>query len=310
MSNNRYRDIETFVAVVEAGSFTRAATRMGRSKAGVSRQVRGLEERLGARLLNRTTRSLSLTDAGGALYERASSALAEIRDAEASAAMRQVTPHGLLKVSAPVVFGHRVVAEPLFRLVEQHPNLELDLSFTDRFVDVVAEGFDLVVRIGDLADSSLIARRLGRTRRVVCAAPGYLEGRSVPARPADLLDHSCLLYSQQVSGSSWRFASGTTVNVRGRVRLDSGEALLRAAVAGLGIAWLPDFYVASHVAEGGLVRLLEEYEVEPLGIWAVYPHRCHLSLKVRLAVDCLATALESTPCRAGFLEARGAPRES
>lgn len=298
MSNSRPRDIETFVAVVDAGSFTRAAERMGRSKAGVSRQVRGLEERIGARLLNRTTRSLSLTDAGAALYERASSALAEIRDAEASAAMQQVTPHGRLKVSAPVAFGHRVVAEPLFRLVEEHPNLELDLSFTDRFVDVVGEGFDLVVRIGDLADSSLIAKRLGSTHRIVCAAPDYLEGRELPEKPADLQNHCCLLYTQQVSGTSWRFADGVTVNVRGRVRLDSGEALLGAAVAGLGIAWLPDFYVEEHIEDGRLVPLIEDFSAEPLGIWAVYPHRSHLSLKVRLAIDCLVAALEATPCRA------------
>lgn len=296
MGNSSFHEIETFVAVVEAGSFTRAADRMQRSKAGVSRQLRRFEERLGARLLNRTTRSLSLTDAGAALYQRASSALAEIRDAEASAAMQQVTPHGRLKVSAPLAFGHRVVAHTLFRLVEEHPKLELDLSFTDRFVDVVAEGFDLVVRIGDLADSSLIARRLGSTHRIVCAAPTYLAGRQVPATPADLQDHCCLIYSQQVSGSSWRFAEGVTVSVRGRVILDSGDALLMAAIAGLGLVWLPDFYIADEIADGRLVPLLEAFAAEPLGIWAVYPHRSNLSLKVRLAIERLAAAIEETPC--------------
>jgi len=292
MRNNSRADLETFVAVVEAGSFTQAAARMGRSKAGVSRQVKGLEERLGARLLNRTTRSLSLTDSGAALYERSSAALAELRDAEAAAALQQVTPQGRLKASIPVSFGHRVVAGLLFQLVEEHPGLELDLSFTDRYVDLVNEGFDFVVRIGELADSALIAKRLGETRRMVCAAPAYLEGRSPPEKPTDLLNHSCLLYSQQAAGSAWRFADGTTINARGRIRADSGDALLGAAQAGLGIAWLPDFYVREGIAEGRLVRLLEQYEAEPLGIWVVYPHRRHLSLKVRLAVDRLALAMK------------------
>ncbi len=293
MRNNSRSDLETFVAVVDAGSFTRAAARMGRSKAGVSRQVKGLEERLGVRLLNRTTRSLSLTDPGAALYERSSVALAELRDAEAAAALQQVTPQGRLRVSVPVAYGQRVVAGLLFQLVEEHPGLELDLSFTDRYVDLVNEGFDLVVRIGDLADSTMIAKRLGDTRRVVCGAPAYLERCTPPGKPADLMNHSCLLYSQQAAGSAWRFSDGVTINVRGPIRADSGDALLGAARAGLGIAWLPDFYVGEDIAEGRLVRLLEHFEAEPLGIWAVFPHSRHLSLKVRLAVDRLALAVKT-----------------
>ncbi len=294
MSNNSRGDLETFVAVVEAGSFTQAAARMGRSKAGVSRQIKGLEARLGARLLNRTTRSLSLTDSGAALYERSSVALAELHDAEAAAALQQVTPQGRLRASVPVAFGHRVVAELLFQLVEEHPALELDLSFTDRYVDLVNEGSDFVVRIGELADSALIARRLGDTRRMVCAAPAYLKRCSPPENPTDLLNHSCLLYSQQAAGSAWRFTNGVTINARGRIRTDSGDALLGAARAGLGIAWLPDFYVREDIAQGRLVRLLRQYEAEPLGIWVVYPNSSHLSLKVRLAVDRLALAMKTS----------------
>lgn len=293
MRNNNRSDLETFVAVVDAGSFTQAAVRMGRSKAGVSRQVKRLEERLGARLLNRTTRSLSLTESGAALYERSSPALAELRDAEAAAALQQVTPQGRLRASVPVAYGHRVVAGLLFQLVDEHPGLELDLSFTDRYVDLVNEGFDLVVRIGDLADSTLIAKRLGDTRRMVCASPAYLEGRNPPEKPTDLLNHRCLLYSQQAAGSAWRFADGVTVNARGPIRADSGDALLGAARAGLGIAWLPDFFVREDIADGRLVRLLEHHEAEPLGIWAVFPHSRHLSLKVRLAVDRLALAMKT-----------------
>jgi len=293
MSNNRYADLETFVAVVEAGSFTKAASRMGRSKAGVSRQVKSLEERLGAQLLHRTTRSLSLTDAGSTLYERAAVALADLRDAETSISDRQMKPQGKLRVSMPVAFGRYIAARPLLELIDQHPELELDLSFSDRYVDVVGEGFDLAVRIGDLADSSLIARRAGSTRRIVCASPDYLAGRPGISEPADLLGHDCLLYARQVAGTAWRFSGGQTVNVRGRIRSDSGEALHVAAVHGMGVAWMPDFYIRDDIAAGRLVTLLDEFAAEPLGIWLVYPHRRHLSLKVRLAVDHLAESLKS-----------------
>jgi DNA-binding transcriptional LysR family regulator len=294
MSNNCSTDLETFVQVVEAGSFTQAASRTGRSKAGVSRQVKRLEDRLGVRLLNRTTRSLSLTDPGTALYERCSTALAELREAEEAATLHQATPRGRLRASVPVAFGHRVVAPSLFRLIEEYPELELDLSFTDRYVDLVNEGFDLVVRIGELADSSLVARRLGQTRRIVCASPRYLNGHRPPEHPPDLLKHDCLLYSQQTAGSSWRFAGDVAINVRGRIRADSGDALLAAARAGLGIAWLPDFYVRDDLAEGRLVRCLEADEVDPLGIWVVYPHHRHLSLKVRIVVDHLARTITTS----------------
>jgi DNA-binding transcriptional LysR family regulator len=293
MSNNRYADLETFVVVVEAGSFTKAAARMGRSKAGVSRQVKSLEGRLGAQLLHRTTRSLSLTEAGSTLYERASGALADLRDAESAVSDRQMKPQGRLRVSLPVAFGRYIAAGPLLELTEQYPHLELDLSLSDRYVDVVGEGFDLAVRIGDLADSSLIARRAGSTRRRVCASLSYLESRPEITAPADLLQHDCLLYAQQVAGTAWRFSGGQTVNVRGRIRSDSGEALHLAAIDGMGVAWLPDFYLRDDVAAGRLVTLLDDFEAEPLGIWLVYPHRRHLSLKVRLAVDHLSERLKS-----------------
>ncbi len=293
MSNNWLADLETFVAVTEAGSFTKAALRTGRSKAGVSRQIKQLEERLGAQLMHRTTRSLSLTDAGTTLYERAAAALADLHDAEAAAVDRQMKPQGRLRVSLPVAFGRYIAAGPLLELAERHPDLELDVSFSDRYVDIVGEGFDLAVRIGDLADSSLIARRASSTRRIVCASPSYLESRPDITEPADLLQHDCLLYAQQASGSAWRFAGGQTVNVRGRIRSDSGEALHLAALEGVGVAWLPDFYIRDDLASGRLVTLLDDFEAAPIGIWLVYPHRRHLSLKVRLAVDHLAESLAS-----------------
>ena len=293
MSNNWLADLETFVAVVEAGSFTKAASRMARSKAGVSRQIKQLEARLGAQLLHRTTRSLSLTGAGSALYERSAPALAELHDAESAAVEHQVKPQGRLRVSMPVAFGRYLAAGPLLELVERHPDLELDLSLSDRFVDIIGEGFDLAVRIGDLADSSLIARRAGSTRRMICASPSYLEGRPDITEPSDLLQHDCLLYGQQVAGSAWRFADGQTVSVRGRIRSDSGEALHLAALSGMGIAWLPDFYIRDDLAAGRLVTVLDGFEAEPLGIWLLYPHHRHLSLKVRLAVDQLVESLAS-----------------
>jgi DNA-binding transcriptional LysR family regulator len=291
MSNNRLADLETFVAVVEAGSFTAAARRLGRSKASVSRQVRALEERLGVALLHRTTRSMSLTDAGAAFHERAAAALGDLEEAVAAVGSLHGSPVGRLRVSLPIAYGLRVAAPVLLELIHEHPALELDLAFSDRYVDLVGEGFDLAVRIGHLADSSLIARRLTATRMMVCASPTYLQRHPTPSRPADLLDHECLLYAQQVGGVAWRFADGETVTVRGRLRSDSGDALLQAALSGCGIAQLPDFYLGEPLADGRLVSLLEDFEPEPLGVWAVYPQRRHLSLKVRLAVDRLAERL-------------------
>lgn len=291
MRNNNLAFLETFIAVVEAGSFTGAARRLGRSKASVSRQIRALEERLGVALLHRTTRSMSLTDAGAAFHERASAALDDLEEAVAAVGSLHGSPSGRLRVSLPIAYGLRVVAPVLLELTGEHPSLDLDLAFSDRYVDLVGEGFDLAVRIGHLADSSLIARRLAATRMVVCASPAYLDSRSAVRTPSDLLEHECLLYAQQVGGVAWRFAGGETLNVRGRLRSDSGDALLQAALRGCGIAQLPDFYLDEALAEGRLVPLLERFEVEPLGVWAVYPHRRHLSLKVRLAVDRLVAAL-------------------
>ena len=288
---NKISDLETFVAVVEAGSFTQAAERDGRSKAGVSRQIKALEKRLGVRLLNRTTRSLSLTDAGVRLYEGAAPALATLREAEAAASRQQLVPEGRLKVSLPMAFGSRAAAPPLLRLACEHPGLELDLRFSDRYVDLVAEGFDLAVRVGALADSSMIARRLCTTRRIVCASPSYLEAREPPTRPSDLRDHECLRYSEQVGGSAWRFAGAVTVNVSGRVQADSGTALFDAAVAGLGVTWLPDFYLDEALADGRLVPLLEEHEADALSVSAIYPARSHASLKLLLALEALSAGL-------------------
>ncbi len=295
MSNNHFSDLEIFAAVVETGSFTAAARRLERSKAAVSRQIHGLEERLGTLLLHRTTRALSLTGAGAALYERTVGPLADLRDAEAAVSSLQSSPRGRLRVSLPVAYGRLVAAPALLALAEENPGLELDLSFSDRFVDLVGEGLDLAVRIGELSDSSLVARRLGDARRMVCAAPAYLARRGVPQRPADLAVHDGLLYAHQTHGPAWRFAGGVAVQVRGRVRSDSGDALRAAALAGLGVAWLPDFYVAADLAAGRLVAVLEEHRAEPLGVWAVYPHRRHLSAKVRLAVDRLAEAAAAAP---------------
>jgi len=291
MRNNRLTDLETFIAVVEAGSFTAAARRLGRSKASVSRQVRALEEWLGVALLHRTTRNMSLTDPGAAFHERASGALADLEEAVAAVGSLHGSPSGRLRVSLPIAYGLRVAAPVLLEMTHEHPSLELDLAFSDRYVDLVGEGFDLAVRIGHLADSSLIARRLSSTRMMVCASPTYLDHRLPLREPSDLLAHECLLYAQQVGGVAWRFADGETVTVRGRLRSDSGDALLQAALSGCGVAQLPDFYLAEPLASGALVPLLEAYEPEPLGVWAVYPQRRHLSLKVRLAVDRLAVAL-------------------
>ncbi len=291
MSNKRFSGLETFVAVVEAGSFAGAARRLGRSRALVSREVKHLEERLESVLLHRTTRSLSLTEPGLALYERASAALEDLDEAEAAVDSMKGSARGRLRVSLPTAYGRRIAAPVLLDMVAEHPGIELDLSFTDRYVDLVGEGVDLALRIGRLSDSSLVARRLGETRTIVCGAPSYLESKGRPTRPGDLTEHECLLYSRQLPGPAWRFADGESVAVRGRIRSDSGDLLLDAAVAGFGLAFLPDFFLAEALDDGSLELLLAEFEAEPLGVWAVYPQRRHLSLKVRLAVDRLVAAL-------------------
>lgn len=277
-----------FAQVVDQGSFTRAAASLGLSKATISKQVARLEERLGARLLNRTTRRLHLTDAGQAYYQACSRILHEIEAAEGAVAQLQSKPRGRLRVSGPVSFGQRFLGAAIAELMTTYPELEVELVLSDRFVDIVEEGFDVAVRIASLTDSSLIARRLGPMRGYVCASPDYLRAHGHPQRPADLAGHNCLLYSHESTGPRWSFkgeSGQTTVQVEGTLRVNNGDVLRQAALHGVGLAFLPGFIVEEDIRRGRLVSVLEEWTEWDAGIYAVYPHRRHLAAKVRVFVD-------------------------
>ena len=287
-----------FAQVVEARSFTGAARRLGVSKASVSKQLSRLEERLGARLLNRTTRRLSLTEVGAAFYERCARIVAEAEEAELAVTRLNETPRGTLRVDIPVDFGVKYLAPllPAFMLVT--PELKVDVSFNDRFVDLVDEGHDLAIRIGQLPDSSLIARKLGESGSVICAAPEYWDRHGRPSRPADLANHNCFAYSYLATGSEWRLRGpegDVAVRVSGSLAANNGDMLRQAAVAGLGVVATPLFIACDDLRAGRLEPVLRDYEPPRRGIYAVYPHNRHLSAKVRAFVDFLVEALEPAP---------------
>lgn len=302
--------IAVFTRVVEAESFSGAAKQLGLSKSAVSKQVRRLEDRLGARLLNRTTRSLGLTAMGAAYYERCARVMAEVAAADRTVSALHPEPRGTLKVNAPVTFGIMHLAPLLPDFLAACPDARLDLSLNDRFIDLIAEGYDLVIRIGWLADSSLIARKLAPSRHVVCAAPAYLDARGTPATPADLARHACLTYSNLDRPDIWRFTGpkdgsdggdggdngGThTVRISGNLTVNNGDILAAAARAGTGIVRLPTFMVGGDLKSGRLRQVLPDYAVADTAIYAVYPENRHLSPLVRAFVDFLVDRLGSAP---------------
>jgi len=296
---DRLGGMAVFAKVVETGSFSAAARALGLSKSAVSKQVAALEARLGARLLNRTTRTLSLTDPGLAFHDRAVRILAEAEEAERAVSLLQSEPRGLLRVNAPVTFGVEHLAPLVARLMARHPELQVDLTLEDRMVDLVAEGHDVAVRIGRPADSSLIARKLAPSRRVVVASPDHVARHGAPQRPEDLRDHPCLRYAYMLRGDEWALCGPggreATVRVGGRLRANNGDALRCAAEAGLGVALMPTFIVGESLRAGRLVRLLPGWSDEEGVVCAVWPTSRFLSPKVRALVDFLAEALGPAP---------------
>lgn len=283
-------DIAVFVKVVERGSFTRAAEELELSKAVVSKYLTRLEERLGARLLHRTTRRLALTEAGSALFEQSRLALERIDEAQAALARFQSAPRGRLVVSAPTAFGLLHLGRLLPEFLAGHPGVTLDIRLDDRFVNLVAEGFDLAIRIGRLTDSTLVARKLAPSRQVVVASPAYLEARGAPRSPEELAQHNCFVYTLAAGGNVWRFSKRgkeVQVPVTGNLRLNSGILERDAAECGAGIAMLPTFYVGPLIAAGKLMVVLPDWKPPELGIYAVYPQTQHVAPKVRVFVDFL-----------------------
>ncbi len=295
---DRFDDMIAFIRVVESRSFTAAAERLSLSKSVVSRRLTELENRLGTRLLNRTTRSLSLTPAGQTYFERARAILADVEEAEQAVAELGRDPRGLLRVNAPMSFGILHLAPAVADFMRRYPNVELDLELTDRFVDLVEEGWDIAVRIGRLQDSSLIARRLAPSRLVTVASPDYLARMGTPERPEDLTRHECLLYTTPSNPSVWPFridGEVRSVRVQGRMRVNNGDAILEAVRAGLGLAVLPTFMIHGDLRSGRLVTVLEAFEATDFAIHAVWPHHRHLSPKVRAFVDFLAERFGPVP---------------
>ena len=290
--------MSVFARVVEARSFTGAARQLGMSKAAVSKQVSRLEERLGARLLNRTTRRLSLTEVGTAFYERAAHIVAEALEAELAVSRLHASPRGTLRLNAPVAFGVRYLAPILPEFMHRHAELGVDIALNDRFVDLVEEGYDLAVRIAHLPDSSLIARKLADSRRIVCAAPDYWARNGRPEEPSDLATHNCFGYSYLATRDEWRFrgpGGPISVRVEGTLTTNNGDISRAAAVSGLGVALLPVFMICDDLRAGRLAPALEDFEPESQGVHAVYPHNRHLSAKVRAFVDFLVDSFGPTP---------------
>jgi DNA-binding transcriptional LysR family regulator len=292
-----FDELVTFVRVVEAASLTRAAQRLGVTKSVVSRRLASLEERLKARLVTRAARGAAPTELGRTYYEHCVRILAELDEATAGVSGLNARAWGTLRVAAPMTFGNMHLMPVLAEVLEANPDLVVDVDLNDRVVDIVAEGFDLALRIGNLRDSSLIARRLAPVRRVLCASPSYVARRGAPAVPDDLFEHDCLAYSNASSSEVWRFVSDPPrrpIPVR-RLRANNGEMLRDACVAGLGIAALPTFIIGPAVSRGELVVLMRDRPLEELGLYAVYPPNRHLAHKVRLLVDAMARRFGPEP---------------
>jgi len=283
-----------FAEVVERGSFTAAAAQLGRSKASISKEVAALEKRLGAQLLRRTTRSMSLTEIGEAFFERCQRVAEQTEQAELSVSELQAEPRGEIRVAAPMSFGHRILAGELPNFLQKHPDLRVDVDLTDRRIDLIREKFDLALRIGNLRDSTLVARRVAPVRAIVVASPAYLAEHGKPAAPEDLVNHECLNYGPPPV--RWNFDEDRQVETRGRLNMDNGDALLAAAVAGFGVTYLPTFVVADAIRAGDLVPLfLEETFNREGSLWAVYPSNRHLSPKVRAFIDHFANVFGNHP---------------
>ncbi|MBX3507920.1 MAG: LysR family transcriptional regulator [Parvibaculum sp.] len=278
-----------FVKVAETGGFTAAADALGLSKSMVSRQVSQLEDELGVRLLNRTTRRISLTEAGTVIFERASRIVAEAAEAVEEASCVEGAVRGTLRVNAPMTFGIRQLGPVLPEFLARHPELTVDLALNDRRVDLIEEGFDVSLRISALTDSSLIARQLAPVERHVVGAPSYFEKHGVPERPADLGRHPFLLYTLLARPTHLEMenASGEReqVELKARMLCNNADAMLGALEAGAGLALLPDFIGCDHLKSGTLMRVLEGWSMPPLTLHAIYPHSRHLSAKTRAFVD-------------------------
>ncbi|MDV7338413.1 LysR family transcriptional regulator [Terasakiella sp. A23] len=295
---NNLTGMMVFAQVVQSGSFSKAADALGMSKSSVSKKVTYLEDRLGVRLLNRTTRKLSLTEIGQVFYERCERIMSEAEEAELAITRLQDEPRGHLKISAPMSFGIKHLGKPLATFMGQYDDLSVDVSLNDRFVDIVDEGFDMAIRIGRLPDSSLIAKKIGSSRLMIAASPDYLDKHGRPTHPRELENHRCIGYTLSRDVGYWHFQENgkdLSVKIDGYIKMNNGDLGRHMTLAGAGVGVSPAFIIGPDVADGNLELILEDYEPEPVNIYAVYPHNRHLSAKVRLFVDFLKSWFDQCP---------------
>jgi DNA-binding transcriptional LysR family regulator len=299
---DRLGAMEMFVRIVETGSFSAVARQIGTTQPTISKQLTALEKQLQTRLLHRSTRSLGLTEAGAAYYERCRRIIDEVREAEAALGRLQTGLAGTLHVNASIALGQIFLAPLVLKFQRQYPALGIELSLNDRYIDLVEEGVDVAVRIGQLADSNLVARRLGSTRRVLVATPAYLAAHGIPERPEDLTRHNCLLYAYLSSGNEWLFNGPDgeiRVRVHGSFKANNGHVIREAVLDGVGVAITPDWLAHDKLESGEIVALLPQFAAPPLEINAVYPSARHVSVKVRAFVEFLRTEFAAIPAFAG-----------
>jgi DNA-binding transcriptional LysR family regulator len=296
---DRFSDMRLFVRVVEAGSLSAAAERLEIAKSAASRRLAELETRLGVELLHRSTRRMRLTESGQAYYEHCVRILADVEEAEQSISRAHGALRGRLRVALPLSFGLLQLAPLIEAFMRRHPELAFDLDFNDRQVDLLQEGVDVAIRIANLTDSSLIARRLAGIRHLVCASPDYLAAAGVPRRPADLARHACLVYGNSANPDVWHYHGPTgeagSVRVPTRLRANNGDMLVMAARAGQGIVMVPTFFLHESLIAGDLVPVLTDYSWPELSVHALYPPTRHLSTRARAFVDYMAEAMAGTP---------------
>lgn len=295
---DRLDELQALVAIAESGAMGAAAERLGIAPSGVTRRLAALEARLGVQLVRRTTRRLDLTEAGRDLHGRALRILEELDDAEHAVVSGTASLSGTLRIAAPLSFGVQHLGPALSQFMGRHPELAVDLELDDAHIDLIARGRDVALRIADLADSSLAARRLTTVRLVACAAPAYLERAGVPEHPAELREHACLRYSNTPGQSwAWRAPDGETgaVEVSGPLVSSNGDVLLQAAIAGHGVVLEPDFILHDAVRSGALVQILQDHAWRTIGVWAVWPSSRMLPRRVRVFVDFLVEQFGEAP---------------
>jgi len=296
---DRFENMGAFIRIVEAGSISGAADRLGVAKSAISRRLKELEEHLGVELFHRTTRRMNLTDTGRAFYHQSVRILEDVLETELATSQAHGTLKGSLKIALPSTFGLMHMGSAINEFLQAHPQIEFNLDFNDREVDLIQEGFDLAIRIANLPDSSLIARRLAPIQTVMCASPVYLEQMGIPQSPDELGEHQCLVYSLLRDFEYWHLTDSSGKEIKTKIhpylKASTGEFLKDAAVEGRGITLLPSFIAYKEIERGALVQILKEYKLPQMDAYAIYPQTRHLSQRVRAFVDFLIKRFEGTP---------------